>query len=234
MYRPKEEVALKGYIRRITAGKFGDVEPLGDVGGAITYSVKDSRGNEIAKGTTNLNAFGAFDFKFALPDNMNLGQGFVEISGAGSSTQHYFQVQEFRRPEFEVTAKGRNRSAAFCRQFGECFRRSQILRGRRFGKCRCELDGHANPTNYTPPNRDDYTFGTWTPWWNFRGYDYESDGGYRGGGGSSQSFKGRHDASGKHLLKIDFESVKPPRPYNVTAQVSVQDVNRQTFASSTN
>ncbi len=74
MYRPKEEVAIKGYIRKITAGKFGDVEPIGDVGGAITYSVKDSQNNEIAKGETKLNAFGAFDFKFKLTDNMNLGQ----------------------------------------------------------------------------------------------------------------------------------------------------------------
>ncbi|MEP6946147.1 MAG: alpha-2-macroglobulin family protein, partial [Acidobacteriota bacterium] len=40
-------------------------------------------------------------------------------------------------------------------------------------------------------------------------------------------------ASGKHLLKIDFESVKPPRPYTISASASVQDVNRQTWSSST-
>ena len=28
----------------------------------------------------------------------------------------------------------------------------------------------ATPTNYTPPNRDDYIFGVWTPWWGI--YDY--------------------------------------------------------------
>src|SRR6185369_3938466 len=91
----------------------------------------------------------------------------------------------------------------------------------------------ATPTNYTPPNRDDFTFGTWTPWW--RVYDYGEYGYGRGGsyGGSSQSFKGVTDASGKHLLKVDFESVKPPRPYSITASASVQDVNRQTWSSST-
>src|SRR5207237_7948382 len=41
------------------------------------------------------------------------------------------------------------------------------------------------------------------------------------------------DASGRHLLKIDFESVKPPRPYTITAASSVQDVNRQTWSSTT-
>ena len=53
------------------------------------------------------------------------------------------------------------------------------------------------------------------------------------GGGTSQTFKGVTDASGKHLLKIDFESVNPPRPYTISASASVQDVNRQTWSSST-
>ncbi len=229
MYRPKEEVALKGYIRKITAGKFGDVEPLGDVGGAMTYSVKDAQNNEVAKGTTNLNAFGAFDFKFSLPDNMNLGQASVQINGAGSTTYHYFQVQEFRRPEFEVSAKVETEAPHFVGNFANVSVEAKYYAGGGLANADANWTVTASPTNYTPPNRGDFTFGTWTPWW-YRSYDY--DGGYRGGG-TSQSFKGVTDASGKHLLKIDFESVKPPRPYNITAQVSVQDVNRQTFASST-
>lgn len=229
MYRPKEEVAIKGYIRKITHGKFGDVEPLGDVGGALTYSVKDAQSNEVAKGTANLNAFGAFDFKFKLPDNMNLGQANVEITGADSQTYHQFQVQEFRRPEFEVSAKVETEAPHFVGNFANVSVEAKYYAGGGLANADANWTVTASPTNYTPPNRGDFTFGTWTPWW---GRSYEYDGGYRGGG-TSQSFKGVTDASGKHLLKIDFESVKPPRPYNITAQVSVQDVNRQTFASST-
>ncbi len=231
MYRPKEEVAVKGYVRKITAGKFGDVEPIGDVDRAVTFSVKDSQNNEVAKGATTLNAFGAFDFKFKLPDNMNLGQGYVQIIGAGSSTTHYFQVQEFRRPEFEVTAKVETEAPHFVGNFANVSVEAKYYAGGGLANADANWTVTATPTNYTPPNLGDYTFGTWTPWWNYRGYDYD-DGGYRGGG-TSQSFKGVTDASGKHLLKIDFDSVKPPRPYNINAQVSVQDVNRQTFASST-
>ena len=80
MYKPKEEVAVKGYIRKITAGKLGDVEGLGDAASGLTYSVKDPRNNEIAKGTGNLNAFGAFDFKFTLPDNANLGYARIDLT----------------------------------------------------------------------------------------------------------------------------------------------------------
>jgi len=59
------------------------------------------------------------------------------------------------------------------------------------------------------------------PWW--RIYDYGLDFGGRGwrGGGTTQTFKGVTDADGRHLLKIDFQSVKPPRPYNVSASAPV-------------
>lgn len=63
MYKPNEEVAVKGYLRKITGGKLGDVEGFGDAASGLTWSVKDPRDNEIAKGTGNINAFGAFDFK---------------------------------------------------------------------------------------------------------------------------------------------------------------------------
>ncbi len=239
MYRPKEEVSLKGYIRRITAGKFGDVEPLGDAGGAINYSVKDSQNNEIAKGAANLNAFGAFDLKFSLPDNANLGYSRVDfylnkpVDNYPSYT-HQFQLQEFRRPEFEVTAKVETEAPHFVGNSAMVSVEAKYYAGGGLANADANWTVTATPTNYTPPNRGDYTFGTWIPWWRSYNYEYDGGGGYRPyGGGTTQTFKGVTDAGGKHVLKIDFESVKPPRPYNITASASVQDVNRQTFAGST-
>lgn len=239
MYRPKEEVAVKGYIRKITAGKLGDVEALGDTpGGQLTYSVKDSRNNEIAKGEGNLNAFGAFDFKFKLPDNANLGYARIDMSAAisvyGGSYSHSFQIQEFRRPEFEVSTKVVSEAPHFVGGKADLAVEAKYYAGGGLANAEANWTVTASPTNYTPPNRGDYTFGTWVPWWG-RGYDYDDFGPGRsyGGGGSSQAFKGVTDASGKHLLKVDFESVNPPRPYNVSASASVQDVNRQTWSSST-
>jgi uncharacterized protein YfaS (alpha-2-macroglobulin family) len=240
MYRPKEQVAVKGYIRKITAGKFGDVEPIGDAGGAINYSVKDSRNNEIAKGATTLNAFGAFDLKFNLADTANLGNSRVDFylnkpADESPNFSHSFQIQEFRRPEFEVSAKVETEAPHFVGNSANVSVEAKYYAGGGLANADANWTVTASPTNYTPPNLGDYTFGTWIPWWRSYGGEYDSDGGYRpSGASSSQSFKGVTDASGKHLLKIDFESVKPPRPYNVTAQVSVQDVNRQTFGSSTN
>lgn len=234
MYKPKEEVAVKGYIRRVNGGKLGDVEGLGDAANGLTWSAKDPRNNEIAKGTATLNAFGAFDLKFTIPDNANLGYARIDLSTNSSLNNftyvHQFQIQEFRRPEFEVTTKVESEAPHFVGGKADLSVEAKYYAGGGLANAETNWTVTATPTSYTPPNRGDFTFGTWVPWW--RIYDY---GGYGRpyGGGSTQYLKGVTDASGRHLLKIDFDSVKPPRPYTISASASVQDVNRQTWASQT-
>lgn len=229
-YRPKEEVAIKGYIRVYQAGKFGDIAALGDAAKGINYIVRDERGNEFAKGTANLNAFGAFDFKIKLPDNINLGYTSVEISTssslAGAATNHSFQVQEFRRPEFEVKAKNETEAPYFVGNSANVSVEAKYYAGGALQNAETNWTVTATPTNYTPPNRDDFTFGKWFPWW--RHYDEPY------GSTSVQAFKGTTGADGKHVLKVDFIKANPPRPYNVRAEASVSDVNRQTWAAATN
>src|SRR5205814_4964014 len=48
---------------------------------------------------------------------------------------------------------------------------------------------------------------------------------------NDEELAGHTDSSGKHRLRIDFDSVKPARPSSVTAEASVEDVNRQTWTS---
>ena len=233
MYKPNEEVAVKGYVRKQTAGKLGDIEGLGDTASGLTWTAYDPRNNEIAKGSGNLNAFGAFDLKFKLPDNVNLGYAQIAFSTsssiAGESFSHQFQIQEFRRPEFEVTAKVDSEAPHFVGGKADLSVEAKYYAGGGLANAEANWTVTATPTSYTPPNRGDFTFGTWVPWW--RVYDYYGRG--PSGPSSTRNFKGVTDASGRHQLKIDFESVKPPRPYTISASASVQDVNRQTFAGST-
>ncbi len=229
IYRPKEEVSIKGYIRVYEGGKLGDIAGLADKANGFNYLVQDSRGNEIAKGTGNLNAFGAFDFKFKLPDNANLGQTNVILttntSLSGGQTYHYFQLQEFRRPEFEVSAKTETPAPHFVKSNAMVSVEAKYYAGGGLANAEANWTVTSTPTNYTPPNRGDFNFGKWVPWWRSYGSDYTLS--------STQTFKGTTDAAGKHLLKIDFEDANPPRPYSVRAESRVMDVNRQTFASAT-
>ena len=229
LYRPGEEVHIKGWIRRIGTGKDGDVGLLNGAIKTLKYVIEDDNDNEISRGTLTLNAFGGFDTAFKLPENMNLGTATVEFET--TSTQkafdhqdftHNFQVQEFRRPEFEVVAKNETDGPLFVGAHADVSVLASYFAGGGLTNTEVEWSVTSTPTNFTPPNRGDYTFGKWIPWWS---NDSES------GETHTQNFTGHTDASGKHRLRIDFDSVKPPRPTSLTAEATVQDVNRQSWSS---
>jgi uncharacterized protein YfaS (alpha-2-macroglobulin family) len=230
MYRPGEEVHVKGWVRRIGGGKLGDVGLAGEVK-SVGYVLHDSRGNEVTKGSLRVDALGGFDTAFKLPATMNLGYTNLTLTADGVSqnlpgyaTNHNFQVQEFRRPEYEVKVTA-PAGPHFIRGYAIATVAANYYAGGALPNAETTWQVTTTPTNYTPANRSDFIFGVWTPWWWYGGQIY--------GGGNSQSFAGRTDAAGKHNLRIDFDSVSPIRASSVTAQATVQDVNRQAFTGST-
>lgn len=232
IYRPGEEVHIKGWLRKVGAGQTGDVGPLDGAAASINYILQDSRGNEVLKGSMKINALGGFDAAFKLPGTMNLGPANLQLltiggNGSASNTQsfHSFQVQEFRRPEFEVKAQATSEGPFFVGGSADTFVTAAYYAGGGLPNTDVTWSVTAQPTNYTPPNRWDYTFGKWTPWW-ISNNSEESE-------AHTETFTGKTDAAGKHRLHIDFDGVNPPRPSSVTAEASVMDVNRQTLTSRT-
>jgi uncharacterized protein YfaS (alpha-2-macroglobulin family) len=230
MYRPNEEVHIKGWLRRIGGGQEGDVGALLDSASTVSYTLHDSRGNEITKGSVSLNALGGFDTVIKLPATMNLGYASINFEAqggnaavAGRSYGHSFQVQEFRRPEFEVNTKA-SEGPLFVGDHATTTVTASYYAGGGLANAEVRWQVTSRPTQYTPPNRGDFIFGTWIPWWISRGEEAEQ---------TSQSFTSRTDAAGKHNLRIDFDAVNPARPSSVVAQASITDVNRQTWSSST-
>lgn len=49
-----------------------------------------------------------------------------------------------------------------------------------------------------------------------------------------KNLRAKTDANGNHRIDLDFVKANPARPYNVRAEAQVQDINRQTFASTAN
>ncbi len=229
MYRPDEEVLVKGWIRRWQAGPKGDIAAAGPGGEArVSWTLYDSRGNEVEKGQTPVSALGGFDLKLKLPKTMNLGTSRLELStglAPGGSTAHAFEVQEFRRPEFEVSASAEPETSSIGQGALATVKASYYAGG---GLPNAQVDWavSASQGSFQPPGRDEYTFGTWTPWW-------DMDFSVRPTADATQTFEGRTDSSGVHRLKLDFASVEPPRPMVVRAEASVQDVNRQAWNAST-
>ncbi|HIE24386.1 MAG TPA: hypothetical protein EYP74_00130, partial [Anaerolineales bacterium] len=107
IYRPGEEVHIKGWIRRIEGGQLGDVSLFGDALTGVNYSLIGAQGNELATGSIDVNLLGGFDLVLAIPKNVNLGHVQLHLQAQGafermedSNYYHSFQIQEFRRPEF--------------------------------------------------------------------------------------------------------------------------------------
>jgi uncharacterized protein YfaS (alpha-2-macroglobulin family) len=229
LYRPGEEVHIKGWIRRLGSGSNGDVGPLNGSIKTLNYVVEDELENEVTKGVLTPNAFGGFDMAFKLPANMNLGTATVKFETRSmmkafdeNDFSHPFQVQEFRRPEFEVIAKNETAGPLFVGGHADVSVMANYFAGGGLPNAEVNWSVSATPTNFTPPNRGDYTFGKWIPWWSDESQSGETN---------TQNFSGHTDANGKHRLRVDFDSVKPPRASMLIAEASVQDVNRQTWTS---
>jgi uncharacterized protein YfaS (alpha-2-macroglobulin family) len=233
MYKPGEEVSLKGWLRMINSAKQGDVEGVGGSVGAVTYRVMDSNNREIAKGAAAVTPVGGFDTKFTLPKTPNLGYARVELRTQGKLNEtfwHAFQIQEFRRPEFEVSAQA-SQGPFVVGNSGDVTVNAKYFAGGPLPGAPVQWYVTAGETSFTPPNRDEYIFGKWEPWWRYEAFD--EDGMSRGyQAPKTWSLEAKTDASGAHVMHMDFLSLNPAVPMSVVANASVTDVNRQTWSAS--
>lgn len=100
LYQPKEMITIKGYIRDYSENE-GEVivKPTKDF--ELNYEVKDSRHAIYQNGKCQVKN-GAFDITFKIPDSVNLGMSHIYFSFGSYHHTHYFKVEEFRTPEFQV------------------------------------------------------------------------------------------------------------------------------------
>jgi hypothetical protein len=229
IYRPGETVSIKGYLRKVTGGRFSDVSELADSVSDVSYVLKDAQDVQIAKGMLKLNAFGAFDLQSKIPENINLGYQRLELTAVSKLSEahftHNFQVQEFRRPEFEVETSVESSAPFYLGDSATLLTQAKYFSGGGLANADTNWNVSAMPTNYTPPNREDFNFGKFTPWWESANTEWNLR--------TSEEFKGQTDIEGKHRVALDFLKANPTRPYSVEARAGIQDVNRQTFSSST-
>jgi uncharacterized protein YfaS (alpha-2-macroglobulin family) len=238
MYRPGEEVHIKGWIRLIGGKQDGDVGLPGSDLSAVNYTIWGPQGNDLGKGRADVNNLGAFDFVFTLPENVNLGYAYIELhaesrsSADGQYYSHEFQIQEFRRPEFEVTARNESTGPYFAGGQATVAVEAAYYAGGPLPNAEVSWMVSTSETNYSPPGWPDFTFGIWEPWWWYYAPYIEGDI-YVEYGGDYQYFEGITDATGNHYLNLDFGKPDEPRPHSVLAEATVMDVNRQAWSGNT-
>ncbi len=243
-YRPGETLHLKGWVRNLDLSGDGSLEFLPPQQ-LITYQIYDSFGNELGDGSFRLDEHGGFDLTVELRDGANLGDAWIEFQGPQNreTSWHYhqFQIQEFRRPEFEVTARLESSGPFFVDEPATVAVDANYFSGGPLPNAEVSWVVTTREASYSPPNWSEFTFGVWTPWWHYNdfggGDDWYWEGDYGFGDPWAEpvreTFSGLTDASGSHYLRMDFEGDGDQLPTTVTAEAEVLDVNRQQWASST-
>lgn len=109
IYRPGQEVRVKlTVVRRVPRGYAAF-----DAGKTVRLTAADANGQELYNSALTLSSFGSAQARFTIPAGRMLGRYFVAASlehdGRSYSDSEQFQVEEYKRPEFELTvdeAKG--------------------------------------------------------------------------------------------------------------------------------
>lgn len=229
LYRPNEEVHLKGWVRE-RAAKPASVLTLPKDLLALNYEVIDAVGNKIAEGATKLSGLGGFDLNFKLPDTPNLGPAQVVFKKPNATETelaytHGFEIQEFRTPEFEVKTELTKAAPYLVKQAIPVSANANYYAGGGLAAAPVAWQLVASQEAYTPPNQTDWSFGFSNPiWWHWDVIRPQEN--------VWANFSGKTNSEGKHALLIQPNNTNYPLPVSVRTEASVTDVNRQAWTSS--
>jgi uncharacterized protein YfaS (alpha-2-macroglobulin family) len=232
MYKPGEEVHFKGWVRRSGGNKGGDIEAIqGIAQKTVSWKIRDPRYAELGKGKVNVDEWGGFDFAFKLPNNANLGSAGLELQLEGTglaneSTEHRFDIQEFRRPEFEVTAH----ASEGPHQVGKhavVTLNASYYSGGGLPDAPVHWDIERSTVGFTPPNRGEFHFGPEpVSFWSWRSGSRKSE-------VKEETWDAKTNAQGIHRIRLDFDALDPSYPMNLDIHGNVTDVNRQQWSGHT-
>ena len=97
IYRPGQTIYFKGYLMQFNTENIPAIQPR------VTTQVEllDANGQQVAKSTITTNDYGTFSGEFTAPDDRLLGQMMIRCNPGNGYRQ--VQVEEYKRPTFEVT-----------------------------------------------------------------------------------------------------------------------------------
>jgi hypothetical protein len=252
IYRPGETVHVKGWFRKLRSASDSAVTPL-ESARTAHWGARDAFGNDLGHGDVELNAFSGFDLKINVPAGAALGSAQLSLAvddgGIRGGASVTFQIQEFRRPDFEVVTRAESAEPHLLTQPVTVAALARYFSGGVLANAPASWQVTTSSTTYSPPNWSQFTFGESRPYWldSFnRGFGPQGPVGpvaYLGDGGISYpccapqpeqkvaTYTGHTDSTGTHYLQLTFDGQKPDLPVMVSANAAVTDVNRQSFAS---
>jgi alpha-2-macroglobulin len=107
IYRPAQTVFFKGILRQWTTGGYKMIDSK-----TVNVVVEDPSNGKIFEKQLPLSDRGTFSGQIDLGDEAPLGSYNVTAAVGEAKSSGYFEVQEYKKPEFKVTVKGPKEFAA--------------------------------------------------------------------------------------------------------------------------
>jgi uncharacterized protein YfaS (alpha-2-macroglobulin family) len=98
VYRPQQKVYFKGILRGLTENGY---KLLG--GRSVTVTIEDSNSSQVFEKELPLSSRGTFNGEFDIPEEAPLGSYNIKAQVGEATATGYFEVQEYKKPEFKVT-----------------------------------------------------------------------------------------------------------------------------------
>lgn len=246
VYRPNQTVRFKVWVRQKRAGVFENAPGKGS-----GVSIYDPRGNEVFKANGQTDDFGGFDGEFTLAEEPKLGVWRLTVRGANWHGGANFRVEEYKKPEFEVTVE----PGATHTKLGDTIT-AKIEATYYFGgpvtnaEVRYKVFREEYRHAIYPPGAWDWLYGPgygyawyaydWFPWWGWVRCCRVAPvwwWGYFGYGGPArpvrelvQQGEGRIGEDGTLDVEVDTASalrVSPDRDHRYVIQAEVRDASRR-------
>ena len=205
MYRPGQTIYFKG----IALQRNEKYTPSIITNASVNVTLRDANGQERGKMDLKTNEFGTFNGTFVLPTGVLTGGFSIEAMGDAGRGTIYVQVEEYKRPKFEVTFEQMEGSYRINEQV--------TVKGLAMNYAGNPSDG--SKVTWRVVRR------TWTPWWWYKrggGY-YNDDVQEIAEGTVTTGVDGKFDIVFKAIPTDDPEAQYPPAfNYEVTAEVTDQ------------
>jgi alpha-2-macroglobulin len=98
VYRPEQTVYFKGILRELTDRGYKLLP-----GSTVNVTVTDMNGGAIFEKELSISSRGTFNGELTLPEEAPLGSYSISAQLEGATATGYFEVQEYKKPEYKVT-----------------------------------------------------------------------------------------------------------------------------------
>lgn len=221
IYKPGETVRFKGWLRR-RAGP-GQITPPA-AGKSLDWRVIGARGELLKQGLVELDRFGGFSLKVELPKDANLGTAQLKLIDSVTRHHHSFQIQSYRRPEFELTLQPLPEPLIQDETVELEARASYYTGG---GLAGAPLHWHLalSTGRFQPPGWSDYQFGEDQPWWRHPSFGAEPD-------DAVFELQNQTSRTGEARVKLDMLRSETRTPMALSLEATAVDLNQQRISAS--